>query len=202
MVEGADRGRDERGNGRRGRPRDPAVDEAILEAAIRTLAAEGIDRTSMERVAAEAGTSKVTLYTRYPSKTALIDAALAHLRVEGVPPLTGDTTTDLVARLDHMIQQYRRVGGMSIIGSCLAVEPRSSDLLDVIRRSTLLPRRRYFLEVLERARDRGELRDGVDLDQAVSVLVGAFYAEHLAGRIRGPDWSTQVVNIVIRGLVS
>lgn len=156
----------------------------------------------MDKVAAEAGTSKVTLYTRYPSKTALIDAALAHLRVEGVPRLTGDTRIDLVARLEHMIQQYYRVGGMSIIGSCLAAEPRSSDLLDVIRRSTLLPRRKYFVEVLELARDRGELRDGVDLDQAVSVLVGAFYAEHLAGRARTEDWPAQVVNIVLRGLLS
>lgn len=197
MVDG-----NQRGNGRRGRPRDPAVEQAILEAAIKTLAVEGIDRTSMEKVAAEAGTSKVTIYTRYPSKTALIDAALAHLRVEDVPAPTGDTSHDLVALLEHMIMQYDRVGGLSIIGSCLAAEPRSSDLLDIIRSSTLLPRRTYFRAVFEAAQGRGELREGVDLDQAVSVLVGAFYADHLAGRARGPDWTRQVVHLVLAGMLA
>lgn len=191
---------EERGNGRRGRPRDPAVEQSILEAAIRTLAAEGVDRMSMDKVAAESGVSKVTIYSRYPSKSALVGAALAHLRVADVPAPTGDTAADLAALLEHMIQQYDRVGGLGIVGSCLASEPRSPHLLELIRTNTLLPRRRYFLDVLEVARDRGELRAGIDLDEAVSVLVGSFYAEHLAGRRRDAGWARRIVDLVLRGL--
>lgn len=116
--------------------------------------------------------------------------------------MIGDTRKDLIARLDHMIEQYDRVGGMSIIGSCLAAEPRSAGLLEVGRRSTLLPRRTYFQEVFEAAQVRGELRRGIDLDLAVSVLVGAFYGDHLAGRHRHWNWTHQVVTTVLAGLLT
>lgn len=66
---------DRRASVRRGRPRDPAVEQAILEAAIKTLAVEGIDGTSMDKVAAEAGTSKVTISPAIPT------------RPNGVPPV-------------------------------------------------------------------------------------------------------------------
>src|SRR4051812_41795986 len=61
---------------RRGRPRDPAIDEAILSAA-RTLVVEiGYAALAMEAVAARARVSKPTLYLRYPTKGALVFEAV------------------------------------------------------------------------------------------------------------------------------
>ncbi|NKQ56989.1 TetR/AcrR family transcriptional regulator [Amycolatopsis sp. K13G38] len=184
----------------RGRPRDPAISVAVLEATIKVLARDGVDRMSMEAVAAEAGVSKVTLYARFRNKTGLIGAALAHLRVDHVPARTGDTRADLVALLKAMRRQYDEVGGMSIIGSCLVSDGRSGALLDVIREATLRPRRGYFLEVLAAARDRGEIRPQADLELAVSQLVGAFYADQLAGREMAEDWDARVVDTVLDGI--
>ena len=186
----------------RGRAPDPAISATILDATIRVLAREGADRMSMDQVAAEAGVSKVTVYTRFTSKVKLIGAALAHLRVDHVPERTGDTRTDLAALLKTMRRQYDQVGGMSIIGSCLTSEPRSNELIDTIRQSTLRPRRGYFLEVLTYARERGEIRHDADLELAVSTMVGAFYAHHLAGRRMDRNWDRRVVDAVLDGIIS
>lgn len=156
----------------------------------------------MDGVAAESGVSKVTLYARFGSKTELIGAALAYLRVDHLPERSGDTRADLVALLKALRRQYEEVGGMSIIGSCLVSEPRSSELLDVIRDSTLRPRRSYFVEVLAAARERGEIRSDADLELAVSQMVGAFYADHLAGNKMDEGWDARVVGAVLDGITT
>lgn len=185
---------------RRGRPRDPAKDVAVLEATIALLAQEGLGRVSMDRVAVAAGVSKVTIYTRWRSRDELIAAALQHLEVGDLPPTTGDLRDDLVSRLEAMRRQYERVGGMSIIGSCLADEPSSGQMLDIIRRSTLLPRRAHFAEVVQAAVDQGALPAALDVERFVSLLIGSLYAEHLAGRPLDEHWAPAVVDMALRGV--
>lgn len=184
----------------RGRPRDPGIDAAILEATIKLLAASGVDGTSMEKVAGASGVSKVTIYARFGNKTQLIGAALAHLQIGDVPEVTGDTEDDLVALLKTMRREYVEVGGMSIIGTCLITEATSSEFLEIVRSSTLWPRRTRFAEVLQAAVNRGELSPRADVQQAVSQLIGSFYADHLAGREMGNDWDRSVVRAVLAGL--
>jgi AcrR family transcriptional regulator len=186
--------------GSRGRPRDPGIDAAILDATIRLLASSGVDGTSIEKVASEAGTSKVTIYTRFSSKSELIGAALAHLQIGDLPEPTGDTEDDLVALLVAMRRQYADVGGMSIVGTCLTSEARSSEFLEIVRASTLWPRRAAFGRILRRAVETGELRADVDVERAISMIIGSFYADHLAGREMDADWDRAVIRSVLAGL--
>lgn len=58
----------------RGRPRDPARLERILVAAREHFAEAGFEKGSMDRIAAGAEVSKVTLYNYFPSKEALFSA--------------------------------------------------------------------------------------------------------------------------------
>lgn len=170
----------------------------MLDATVRLLAVTGIAGTSMDRVAAEAGVSKVTVYTRWASKSELIGAALTRLQVEHVPDPLGAVRDDLVAHLDAMRRQYDEVGGMAIIGNCLAEEPRSGELLATIRASTLLPRRALLAAVLRAGVERGELDAGLDVERVVSMLLGSLYADHLAGRPVGPGWAAGVVDEFLR----
>jgi hypothetical protein len=55
--------------------------------------------------------------------------------------------------------------------------------------------------VLEHARERGELRADADLDLAVTMLIGAYYAQYLAGDPFPPDWAERNVDTTFRGLV-
>lgn len=61
---------------RMGRPTDPAKDTAILQAARSAFLELPFERVSMDAVAARAGVSKVTIYTKYKSKEALFVAAM------------------------------------------------------------------------------------------------------------------------------
>ncbi len=185
---------------RRGRPRDPTKDVAVLDAVVKLLAVEGVTGMSMDRVAATAGVSKVTVYTRWRSKSDLIGAALAHLQVDHVPEVTGDAVGDLTALLEAMRRQYEAVGGMTILGNCLVDEPASGELLQIIRESTLLPRRAHMAEVVRAGVASGQLRPDLDVEGAVSLLVGSLYADYLAGRPIGDDWAASVVRRAMRGL--
>ncbi len=69
-----------------------------------------------------------------------------------------------------------------MIGTCLAEEAHTPELLQLLRSRTVLPRRELLLEVLAAARERAELREGVDPEVVVSALLGTFYADYLAGR--------------------
>ena len=95
---------------------------AILDAALRVLAGQGLESFTVAKVAAEAGTTKATVYSRYSTRMELIGAALAHLRVDDAEAPVGSSVAELAGLLDDMVRQYRRVGGFSIVGSCLAAE--------------------------------------------------------------------------------
>ncbi|MDI1260217.1 TetR/AcrR family transcriptional regulator [Aquabacterium sp.] len=62
---------------KRGRPRDPERMRRVLHAATRQFLDRGLERTSMESVARDAGVSKMTIYSYFPSKEALFEAAVS-----------------------------------------------------------------------------------------------------------------------------
>jgi TetR/AcrR family transcriptional repressor of mexJK operon len=58
-----------------GRPKDLEKGAAILDAAKRLFTAQGFDGTSMDQIAAEAGVSKLTVYSHFGDKESLFAAA-------------------------------------------------------------------------------------------------------------------------------
>lgn len=71
---------------RRGRPKDPGKRTAILEAAKHLFARDGLAETSMEAIAAEAGVSKLTLYSHFSRKEDLFQQAVMAKCEEHAPP--------------------------------------------------------------------------------------------------------------------
>ena len=70
-----------------GRPKDLAKREAILEAAKRLFLSNGYASTSMDAVAAEAGVSKLTVYSHFNDKETLFSSAVMAKCEEQLPPL-------------------------------------------------------------------------------------------------------------------
>src|SRR2546429_3765232 len=91
---------------RRGRPRDPGVDEAILSAAVDLLAEVGFSRLTMEQVAARAGVGKASVYLRWPNKVTLVAEAIQH-RSAVVPdvPDTGSLREDMLVFLRALLRR-------------------------------------------------------------------------------------------------
>jgi len=70
-----------------GRPKDLEKRAAILEAAKRLFPRSGFDGTSMDAIAAEAGVSKLTVYSHFTDKETLFHAAI-QARCEDQMPAT------------------------------------------------------------------------------------------------------------------
>ncbi|WP_282702311.1 TetR/AcrR family transcriptional regulator [Streptomyces sp. CC219B] len=183
-----------------GRPRSAEKDEAILAAALELLATQGYVRMTLDQVASAAGVSKSTIHLRFKTKADLLTAALAAARMVDAPPPSGDVRTDLVAVLEDFAATVERVNGMALIGTCLAEEDHTPDLLALLRERTVLPRRALLREVLEQAREAGQVRPDADLEPAVSALLGPFYADYMAGRGGRPEWAEQAVDLVLAAL--
>jgi AcrR family transcriptional regulator len=60
----------------RGRPRDPERCRRILEAARSHFYSHGLERASVEAIAAAAGVSKMTIYSHFASKEGLFEAVV------------------------------------------------------------------------------------------------------------------------------
>ena len=60
-----------------GRPKDLGKRAAILEAAKRMFTAHGFERVSMDQIAAEAGVSKLTVYSHFGDKETLFSEAIS-----------------------------------------------------------------------------------------------------------------------------
>ena len=70
-----------------GRPKDLAKRQAILDAAKTLFLSKGYASTSMDAVAAEAGVSKLTVYSHFNDKETLFSAAVVAKCEEQLPPL-------------------------------------------------------------------------------------------------------------------
>jgi AcrR family transcriptional regulator len=183
-----------------GRPRSEHVDDAILAAALAELGERGYARMTVDAVAARAGVSKPTIYLRHPTKADLATAAIASMRVQPRPAPTTDLRADLIAHLRLLRDGLERPNGMTMLGTVLAEENDTPELLALFRERLVTPRRRELRAVLEAAWERGELRPGANLDVAVSTLVGAFFARYLAGESLGRRFVSTLVDTVLDGV--
>lgn len=61
---------------RRGRPRDPERCRRIMEAAHHHFNTHGLERASVDAIAADAGVSKMTIYSHFASKEGLFEAVV------------------------------------------------------------------------------------------------------------------------------
>lgn len=156
-----------------GRPRDPALDEAILEATIRLLAEDGFARVSIEAVAREAGVGKTTVYRRWPSKTALVVDALQAHAPQTTVPAEGTVRERLVWVVQAFITQLRSGHSARLLAGLVAEIPRDPELAAAIRAAFIAnPRRQRVFDLLREGIEAGELREELDLELAADQLVG------------------------------
>jgi TetR/AcrR family transcriptional repressor of mexJK operon len=78
----------------RGRPRDPERCRRILEAAQRHFNEHGLERASVDAIAAEAGVSKMTIYSNFGSKEGLFQAVVHERTATTVTGVQGTGSLD------------------------------------------------------------------------------------------------------------
>src|ERR1039457_5599932 len=139
-----------------GRPRNPAVDVAILAAAERQLGERGYAGMSLESVAAAAGTTAPSLRRRYQTKLELATAVIDSLRVQPLPKPTGTPRVDAAEILANFQSNLLRLHGMATVGTILAEEQRNPELLAHFRQHLVGPRRAALHRTLAAGVKTGE----------------------------------------------
>jgi AcrR family transcriptional regulator len=185
------------GEQRRGRPRDPSRDEAIIDAAIDLLVRDGYDRLSVEGVAAAAGVGKATVYRRWSNKADLVIDAMATLKPSidtiDTGSLDGDIELMVAASCSPTSQRMLQV----MVSICSAL-PREPELLEAFKTRFTEPRIALITETLVRARNRGEVGPDVDLAMAASLVPSLMLQRVLmTGQPAGRVYAEQVVGSVL-----
>ncbi|MDP9844691.1 TetR/AcrR family transcriptional regulator [Streptosporangium lutulentum] len=163
---------------RRGRGRRPAdeVRREVLRAAGELLLAEGMASFTIEKVAALAGASRVTLHKWWPSKGALaLDGYFSVVGPTLAFPDTGDLAADLTAQLRAFVHLMIDTQAGRVMPELIGQGQTDPELMAAFRERYSAPRRALAVEILERAGRRGELREGLDLEVVVDQLWGACY---------------------------
>lgn len=173
-------------------------EQEILDATLAVLIDVGYDRLTMDAVATKAKASKATLYRKWDGKAALvIDALMAEKTPLQAPPDTGSLRGDLLT-------MFCGTGGLTdkhqtaLLGSVVTAIGRDPEFAAAFRERFIAPKVAVGREVYERARQRGELRDDIDLDILTAALPGiVLHRMFLLGEQPTPDLIARVVDQVI-----
>jgi AcrR family transcriptional regulator len=146
-------------------------EQQILDAALEVLGEVGYDRLTMDAVAQRAKASKATLYRRWNSKATLVVEALARTKTTPATPDTGDLRTDLVTAFCGMggLTDHDTTATFGAVITAVSTDP---EFAAEFRRQVVAPKARLSYTVFERARDRGQVRDDLDLDIIAPALAG------------------------------
>ena len=155
-----------------GRPRSAEVDAAIAQATLEVLREDGFRGLSVEAVRQRAGVGKATIYRRFPDKSALVRAAVAAVHADLQPPDTGSLAGDLEQIWGEGYANVTGRTAASFAPRLLAEAADEPDMHAIFRSVLIEPRRAVMRTVLERAIERGELRDDVDLEFVIDLLAG------------------------------
>ncbi|GAA1700893.1 TetR/AcrR family transcriptional regulator [Microbacterium sediminicola] len=157
---------------RLGRPRDASRDADILEATLEVLAEHGYDGMTIDMVAAHAGAGKATVYRRWPSKADLVIDAVACMKMRDIDlenlPDTGSLRGDLVAlvRAPELPEAERK---MRVMGGVISLMSREPELAQAVYSAILAPRITINRALLQRAKERGEIRQDADVDKLAAL---------------------------------
>lgn len=187
------------GEGRRGRSRDPGIDARLLAAAYRHLSANGFEALSLTGVAQEAGTTRQALYRRWPDKASLAAAALAAAADRGSAAQSEDPLADLAAELADFQRGVSQPGRMSLAGTMLQ-DSTDPALMARYQVEVIAPRRRRIQAILQRAQQLGLIDADADLDVAITMGTGSWYARALAGDLPPRDWPARAAALIWRAV--
>ena len=133
---------------------------------------DGYRGLRMEAVVARSGVGKATLYRRFGSKQELVGHVVRHLNQALTAPDTGSLAGDWDALAESVLAAARTTNSAVFLPRLLAESAGDPELHRIFYENLVQPRREATREVLERAVARGELRDDVDLELVMDVLVG------------------------------
>ncbi|MFC4245209.1 TetR/AcrR family transcriptional regulator [Gryllotalpicola reticulitermitis] len=166
------------------------------DAAETLLFDEGVRAVTFDRVAAQSGSSKTTLYKWWPSPGALAaEAYFASSQQSLEFSDSGDAATDIRSQLRAFVRLLTEGRAGRVIAELIGAAQLDPELSAAVSEGYTRPRRDLAKQTIEEARRRGQLRPDVDADLLVDQLWGACY-----NRLLIPDnpLSTEYADALVR----
>ncbi|MEU6997185.1 TetR/AcrR family transcriptional regulator [Nonomuraea sp. NPDC046570] len=177
----------------------PRKQREIFTATLDLLADRGYERLTIEGVAERSGVNKTTIYRWWPSKAALLGAALvdADLLAYDAPD-TGSLRGDLTALVENVRRLLTRPPAKDVAVAALGAAVHHPEL----------DARRFFTDrltregqIFERAVRRGELAPDADPMLIVDLLGGAVWMRAVfRGFDLDDDFAERAVSAVLDGV--
>jgi AcrR family transcriptional regulator len=159
-------------------PRVARTREAVRDAVRRLVREAGLEAVTHQRVAAEAGVGRATVYRHWPDRTHLLLDALAEL---GIPEGEG-SSGDLVADLTRELGRLQRIlSGSPLVPELVALIGRAEwqPELREVKASLLASGTAGLRRSLVAGIDRGDIPSDLDLDTALAQLAGPLFYRRL-----------------------
>lgn len=159
----------------RGRPRSEHSHEAILDAVLRLLEAEGYGALTIEGVARQAGVGKQTIYRWWKCKAELVLEAYANHAASKTPvPDKGSLRADLEAFLTAGFKRLTDISG-PIMRGLMADAVHDEEFREVLVSAFIAKRYEALKQIFKRGLDRGEVSTTADVDLACELIQGPMW---------------------------
>jgi AcrR family transcriptional regulator len=176
--------------------------KAILEAAMELCREVGYPALTIEGIARRAGVGKQTIYRWWSSKGAVLLEGINDLAgVSTDFPSTGDIAADLRSQMSatagllasELFEPYTR--------GLIPAAQNDPDIAESLLEDILQPRIRACRDRLVQAQKDGQIRDDVDLADAVDLLYGPLYYRLLLHtRPVDPADVPRMIDLAMQGL--
>ena len=189
-------------SGTTGRPRDPRIDDAVIEATIDLLEQVGYLQLTISAIADRAGTNKPAIYRRWPTKAHLVHEAVFPAQPPDVILRGDDLRGDIRALVAIGVELLGRPAARAALPGLLAEMANDSTLQsDVLGRFAdgawgALQQR------LDDGIATGEVRAGVESSTVLEMIAGSTLLATVLRPIDeiGRDWIEDVVELIMRGI--
>ncbi|KUI29262.1 TetR/AcrR family transcriptional regulator [Mycobacterium sp. GA-2829] len=168
-----------------GRPRDVGMDARVLSAALQVYATHGRAGFTVDLVAKTAGCSRPAVYSRWPTKEALLLAAVRTFDASLDVPDVGSARDQLVSVAQQLLEGFSSVQGLATVR--IVLDSRDDEDLRIEWEKINTVRLRSATEVLARGVARGEWRADVASTEFLRSLTGATMIEGLYTQMAFPE---------------
>ncbi|RYE56088.1 MAG: TetR/AcrR family transcriptional regulator [Hyphomicrobiales bacterium] len=166
-----------------GARRNPASQEAILDAAEAVIRESGIGGFSIEAVARRARAGKPTIYRWWPNRTALmLDVYKRFKNARGFPD-TGTLRGDLVALLENHLLGFWKDSLCGVVYRAIIAEAQNDPDAAEVLFAYQAERKRSTAVIVDRAKARGEVDASVNGELIVDMIVSFAWHQLLIGRV-------------------
>ncbi len=189
---------------------DNSASERIVAAARRNFFANGFRGVTMDDLAQELGMSKKTLYEYFPSKIALVEAAIfdkfrdVDAELEQITPECASDFPGMLHRLLAHIQQQTEEIQPPFMRDIRREAPEMFRLVESRRRELV---HRYLGKVLAEGRVAGIIREDIAAELVIEILLGAVEAIMNPSKMAELDISPKtgfsaIISVILEGVIT